>query len=54
VAIKLEQVAPQADEVAVLPVPVAPTMKKRRPEKVAEAEFYSRRLRDPLNRLCIL
>jgi hypothetical protein len=48
-AIRLEQVAQQAGEVAVLPVPAAPTMKKRRPEKVVEAEFLSRRLRDGLN-----
>jgi hypothetical protein len=46
VAIKLEQVAPQAGEVAVLPVPVAPTTRKRSPAKVAEVDLSSRRLRD--------
>jgi hypothetical protein len=33
-------VAPQAVEVAVLPVPVAPTMKRNSPQKVVEADFY--------------
>jgi hypothetical protein len=34
-----EQVAPQAGEVAILPVPAAPTTKPSLPEKVAEDDF---------------
>ena len=34
--------APQAGEVAVLPVPVAPTMRRNRPEKVVEADVEVR------------
>jgi len=34
-----EPVAPQAVEVAALPVPVAPTVKKNSPPKVAEVDF---------------
>jgi hypothetical protein len=39
VAIRLEPVAPQVDEVAALPVPAAPTMKRNNPQKVAEADL---------------
>jgi hypothetical protein len=39
VAIRPEPVAPQAGEVAVLPVPVAPTMRRNRPGKVVEADM---------------
>jgi hypothetical protein len=40
VAKKLEPVALQAGEVAALPVPVAPTMRRSSPGKVAEADRY--------------
>jgi hypothetical protein len=40
VATKPEPVAQQVVEVAALPVPVAPTMKRNSPPKVAEADFY--------------
>jgi hypothetical protein len=43
---KPEQVAPQVDEAAELPVPVAPTMlKKKSPPKAAEADNPARSLR---------
>jgi hypothetical protein len=43
---KPEQVAPKVDEVAELPVPVAPTMsKKKSPPKVVEADNSVRSLR---------
>ena len=45
-ATRLEPVAPQAVEAAVLPVPVAPTMKRKRPGKVAEADGHHAGLRD--------
>ena len=38
VAIRPEPVALQAGEVVVLPVPVAPTMKRKHPERVVEAD----------------
>jgi hypothetical protein len=40
VATKLEPAALQAGEVAVLPVPAAPTMKRKRQRKVVEADHY--------------
>jgi hypothetical protein len=40
VAKKLEPVALQAGEVAVLPVPVAPTMRRSSQGKAAEADGY--------------
>jgi len=46
VAKKKEQVAPTAVEVAVLPVPAAPTMsKKKNQPKVVEADHSARSLR---------
>jgi hypothetical protein len=38
-ATRQEPVAPQAVEVAALPVPVAPTMRKSSPPKAVEADF---------------
>jgi hypothetical protein len=38
-------VALQAAEVAVLPVPVAPTMKRKKAVPVAEADYAARSLR---------
>jgi len=42
---KREQVAPKAAEVAGLPVPGAPTKKRKNPPRVAEADLPARSLR---------